>query len=55
MIERSKGALMKRTGLDEQAAFRRLQKLASEESRKLVEIAQMILLAEKAAGSPDKE
>jgi AmiR/NasT family two-component response regulator len=40
---------MKRTQRDEQEAFRRLQRLASEKSRKLVEIAQMILLAEEAA------
>jgi response regulator NasT len=48
IIERAKGILMKRTNLDEQEAFRRLQRLASEKSRKLVEIAQMILLAEEA-------
>ena len=48
IIERAKGVLMKRAKLDEQAAFQRLQKLASEKSRKLVEIAQMILVAEEA-------
>jgi len=48
VIERAKGTLMKRAGLDEAEAFRRLQKLASEKSRKLVEIAQMILLTEEA-------
>jgi two-component system, response regulator PdtaR len=48
VIERAKGILMKRGSLDEQEAFRRLQKLASEESRKLIDIAHMILLAEKA-------
>jgi response regulator NasT len=48
VIERAKGVLMKRGGLDEQDAFRRLQKLASEKSRKLVDIAQMILVAEEA-------
>ena len=47
-IERAKGVLMKKAGLDEQAAFRRLQKVASEKSRKLVDIAQMILVAEEA-------
>jgi len=46
VIERAKGIFMKKTGLDEQEAFRRLQKLASEKSRKLVEIAHMILTAE---------
>ena len=48
VIERAKGVIMKRGSLDEHEAFRRLQKLASEESRKLIEIAHMILLAEKA-------
>jgi two-component system, response regulator PdtaR len=42
---------MKRAGLDEPEAFRRLQKLASEKSRKLVEITQKILVAEEAVGS----
>jgi len=48
VIERAKGVLMKRGSLDEPEAFRRMQKLASEESRKLIDIAQMILIAEKA-------
>jgi response regulator NasT len=52
-IERAKGALMKRAALDESEAFRRMQKLASEKSRKLVEIAQMILVAEEAAQPPE--
>lgn len=47
-IERAKGVLMQRGPLNEQDAFRRLQRLASEKSRKLVEIAQMILVAEEA-------
>jgi response regulator NasT len=54
IIERAKGALMKRGQLEEQEAFRRLQKLASEKSRKLVEIAQMILCAEEALEKPPK-
>jgi response regulator NasT len=53
VIERAKGILMKRACLDELDAFRRLQKLASEESRKLIDIAHMILIAEKAT-QPDK-
>lgn len=48
MIERAKGILMKRTGLAEPEAFHRLQKLASSKSRKLVEIARMIVTAEEA-------
>jgi two-component system, response regulator PdtaR len=48
IIERAKGILMKRAGLDEQNAFRRLQKLASEKNRKLVDIASMIVTADEA-------
>jgi response regulator NasT len=48
LIEKAKGLLMKRTGLDENEAFRRLQKLASERNRKLVEVAAMILTVEEA-------
>lgn len=47
-IEKAKGLLMKRVGLDEVEAFRRLQRLASDQNKKLVEIAQMILTAEAA-------
>jgi two-component system, response regulator PdtaR len=48
VIEQAKGILMKKGGLDEGDAFRRLQKLASDKNRKLVEIASMILTAEEA-------
>jgi response regulator NasT len=48
VIERAKGILMKKAGLDEQGAFRRLQKLASDRNRKLVEIAHMIVTADEA-------
>jgi response regulator NasT len=48
VIERAKGLLMKTTGLDEPEAFRRLQKLARDSNRKLVEVGQAILLAEEA-------
>ncbi len=41
---------MKKTGLDEQAAFRRLQKLASDKNKKLIEIARSILTADEAFG-----
>ena len=49
VIERAKGVLMKKAGLDEHDAFRRLQKLASDKNRKLVDIAQMILTADQAS------
>jgi two-component system, response regulator PdtaR len=48
VIERAKGLLMKNVGLDEQEAFRRLQKLAMDSNRKLVEVAQMVLTADEA-------
>jgi response regulator NasT len=43
LIERAKGLLMKHLNLDEQDAFRRLQKLASSKNKKLIEIAEMVL------------
>jgi two-component system, response regulator PdtaR len=46
IIERAKGIIMKRSGLDEPDAFRKLQKLASNKSQKLVEIARAITTAE---------
>ena len=45
VIERAKGIRMNTARLDEQSAFRRLQKLASEKNLKLIEIAQMIVTA----------
>jgi len=47
-IERAKGILMKRAGLTEEDAFRRLQRLSSEKNVKMVEIAEMIVTAEEA-------
>ena len=52
VIERAKGILMKKAGLDENDAFRRLQKLASDKNRKLIDIAQTILTAEEALEPP---
>jgi response regulator NasT len=54
VIEKAKGILMKKAGLDEHDAFRRLQKLASDKNRKLIEIAQMILTAEEALQPPSR-
>lgn len=53
-IEKAKGLLMKRAGLDENEAFRRLQRMASERNRKLAEIAVMILTAEEAFQPPER-
>jgi response regulator NasT len=54
IIEKAKGILMKRAGLDENDAFRRLQKLASDKNRKLIDIAQTILTAEEALEPPGR-
>lgn len=54
VIERAKGVLMKRAGVDEGEAFRRLQKLASDRNQKLVEVARIILVAEEAFQMPGK-
>jgi response regulator NasT len=55
LIERAKGILMKRTGQDEPSAFRRLQKLARDTNRKLVEVAQMILTVDEVYDQPETE
>ena len=55
LIERAKGILMKRTGQDEASAFRRLQKLARDTNRKLVEVAQMVLTVEEVYDLPEGE
>jgi two-component system, response regulator PdtaR len=54
VIEKAKGILMKKAGLDEHGAFRRLQKLASDKNRKLIDIAQTILTAEEALEPPGR-
>lgn len=48
IIEKAKGILMKKGSLDEADAFRALQKLASEQNRKLVEVATIVVTAESA-------
>jgi AmiR/NasT family two-component response regulator len=48
VIERAKGLMMKHMGVEEQEAFRRLQKLASSKNRRMVEVAEMILTAAEA-------
>ncbi len=54
VIERAKGIIMKRAGLDEADAFRRLQSMASEKSRELVDIAAIIVLAEEATSPAER-
>jgi response regulator NasT len=52
VIEQAKRVLMESARLDEPAAFRRLQKLASEKNRKLIDIAHMVLTASEAMRPP---
>ena len=52
VIERAKGILMRRAAVDEPDAFRRLQRLARDENKKLIEVARVVITAEKALG-PD--
>jgi response regulator NasT len=46
LIERAKGAVMRRLSVDEQEAFRRLKRLSSEQNRKLIDIAHTVLQAD---------
>jgi len=46
IIERAKGILMRETGLDEEAAYLRLQKTARNENRKMVDVARAIIMAD---------
>jgi len=50
VTERAKGILMKREGLSEPEAFRRLQKVSMERRKPMVEVAEAILLSEEVAG-----
>jgi response regulator NasT len=46
LIERAKGAVMRRLGVDESDAFRRLRRLSSERNWKVIEIARNVLKGE---------
>jgi response regulator NasT len=46
LVERAKGVIIKRLDLVEAEAFRRLQKLASDKNRKLVDVARTVLEAD---------
>jgi len=48
VIEQAKGILMKRAGLSEPDAFKRLQLLSSQKSQKMIEVAKMLVIAEEA-------
>ncbi|HEY1381137.1 MAG TPA: response regulator [Gemmataceae bacterium] len=46
VVERAKGAVVRRSGVPEAEAFRRLRKYASDRNLKLVEVARQVLAAE---------
>jgi AmiR/NasT family two-component response regulator len=46
VIERAKGVVMRRLGLNEEESFRRLRKLSSDQNRKVVDVAQQVLRAD---------
>jgi response regulator NasT len=46
LIERAKGIVIRRVGIDEQEAFRRLRKLSSDRNMKLIDVARTVLSAE---------
>jgi response regulator NasT len=48
LIERAKGIIMKQAQLDEEAAFRRLQKIASSTNKRLAEVAAMVVATSQA-------
>jgi AmiR/NasT family two-component response regulator len=54
VIERAKGALMRRLRVDEEEAFRRLRSLASEHNLKLVEVGRRIVAAEEVFSQLDR-
>ena len=54
VVERAKGVLMRRLGVSEDAAYRRMQKASQDENRKMKEIADSILSAERLYGDGDQ-
>lgn len=55
IIERSKGVVMRRTGANEEEAFRRLRKLSSNQNRKLIDVARSVMAAEEIFVELEKE
>lgn len=48
LIERGKGILMKKEGLSEDEAYRRIQRLSMAKSKKMADIAEAIIITEEA-------
>ena len=55
VIERAKGILMKQAKLDEDEAFRRMQKMARDKNLKLIDTARMILAVGEALAPPPQD
>jgi response regulator NasT len=54
IVERAKGVLMRRLGISEEMAYRRMQKASQDENRKMRDIAESILSAERLYGENQK-
>lgn len=54
LVERAKGIVMRRLGVDETEGFRRLRKLSSERNWKVIDIARQVLKAEEVFGALDR-
>ncbi len=46
LIDKAKGILMKKEGIQEDEAYRKIQKLSMDKRKKMVEIAEAIILAD---------
>jgi two-component system, response regulator PdtaR len=46
VIERAKGAVMRRLGVNEEQAFRLMRKVSSEQNRRMIEVSRSVLQAE---------
>jgi two-component system, response regulator PdtaR len=54
VVERAKGVVMRRLRVDEPDAFRRLRKMAADQNRKLIEVAQEILTVDESFRALEK-
>ncbi len=48
LVERAKGAVVRRVGLSEDEAYRRLRRMATDSNRKLIDVAKQVMAAEDA-------
>src|SRR5262245_35496925 len=55
LIERAKGTVMKRLGVDESVAYRRLRKVATDRNWKLADLAQKIVAADEIFQALDRD